>query len=327
MINKVASVPLLAAAALFGCQRAQAETSTSSYQGIVELDQRLLGFELPGRLNNVPAQRGATVRMGERLASLDPQLATTTRLARMSEADAAEAQLALVKAGSRREEIRSMQAQVRAARATEDLLTKNLERERALRARNASTDAAVEDLEGRLEHAVAERQAVEQRHADLVRGARGEERAAAEAHFAAARAAVQLEDERIARHVLISPADGAILDVHVKSGEVVAAGTPVVTLGDTKHPFADVFVPQAQLVGLKVGVRAEVRVDGEAKPFPGVVETVAQRTEFTPRFLFSDRERPNLVLRLRVRIDDPEERLHAGVPAFVVFPSVPTGAK
>jgi HlyD family secretion protein len=326
MINKASAVYLLAAAALFGCQRARAEASTS-YQGVVEFDQRLLGFELPGRLNSVLAERGATAHLGDRLASLDPQLATTTRLARMSEADAAEAQLALVKAGSRREEIRSMQAQVRAARATEDLLTKNLERERALRARNASTDAAVEDLEGRLEHAVGERQAVEQHHADLVRGARGEERAAAEAHFAAAKAAVQLEDERIARHVLLAPADGAVLDVHVKSGEVVAAGTPVVTLGDTKHPFADVFVPQAQLAGLKVGVHAEVRVDGEANPFAGVVETVSQRTEFTPRFLFSDRERPNLVLRLRVRIDDPGERLHAGVPAFVVFRPAPTGVK
>jgi HlyD family secretion protein len=327
MINKGRAVEALAAAALFGCQQAQAESAATSYQGIVELDQRLLGFELPGRLNSVPAVRGAAVRLGERLAALDPQLEQTTRLARLSEADAAEAQLALVKAGSRRDEIRSMAAQVRAARATEDLLNKNLERERALRARNASTDAAVEDLEGRLEHAVAERQSVEQRHADLVRGARGEERAAAEAHFAAAKAAVQLEDERITRHVLTAPADGAILDVHVKSGEVVAAGTPVVTLGDTKHPYADVFVPQASLAGLKVGVRAEVRVDGEANPFPGVVETVAQRTEFTPRFLFSDRERPNLVLRLRVRIDDPAERLHAGVPAFVVFRPVPTGVK
>jgi HlyD family secretion protein len=206
-------------------------------------------------------------------------------------------------------------------------LTKSLERERALRARAASTDAAVEDLEGRLERAVGERQAVEQKLADLVRGARSEERSAAEARVAAAKAAVQLEDERIARHVLTAPADGAILDVHVKSGEVVSPGAPVVTLGDTKHPFADVFVPQADLAGLKVGVRAEVRVDGEPTPFAGVVETVAQRTEFTPRFLFSARERPNLVIRLRVRIDDPGERLHAGVPAFVVFRSQATGVK
>ena len=49
------------------------------------------------------------------------------------------------------------------------------------------------------------------------------------------------------------------------------------------------------------------------------MENVGRKTEFTPRFIFSERERPNLVVRIRVRIEDPEERLHAGVPAFVTF--------
>jgi hypothetical protein len=39
--------------------------------------------------------------------------------------------------------------------------------------------------------------------------------------------------------------------------------------------------------------------------------------EYIPRFLFSSRERPNLVARVRVRIDDPGGRLHAGAPAAV----------
>ncbi|HEX3595872.1 MAG TPA: HlyD family efflux transporter periplasmic adaptor subunit, partial [Polyangiaceae bacterium] len=264
---------LCGAAALAGCHEVSAEIG-DRYQGIIELDERLLGFELPGRVSTVGTVRGAAVRAGEQLAALDPELAVTARAARASDADAAEAQLALVKAGSRGEEIRSMQAQLRAARASEDLLGKNLERERALRARNASTDAAVEDLEGRLEQAVGERQSVEQRLAQLLRGSRSEERAAAEARAGAARAAVRLEDERIARHVLTSPADGAVLDVHVKSGEFVAAGSPVVTLGDTKHPFADVFVPEGKLSGLRIGARGEVRVDGEPAPFGGVIETV-----------------------------------------------------
>jgi HlyD family secretion protein len=309
---------LVAASGVAGCKKVSADIG-DRYQGIVELDERVLGFELPGRVSAVDALRGAPVHAGDRLATLDPELATTARAARQSDADAARAALALVKAGSRGEEVRSMQAQVRAAKASEDLLQKSLAREQALRARNASTDAAVEDLQGRLDRAVGERQSVEQRLAELVRGARTEERTVAEARLAAATAAVELEEQRIQRHVLLAPADGVILDVHSKSGEVVAAGTPVATLGDTKHPFADVFVPQAKLAGLKVGVRAEVRVDGEAAPFLGVVETVAQRTEFTPRFLFSARERPNLVVRLRVRIEDPAERLHAGVPAFVAF--------
>jgi hypothetical protein len=47
-----------------------------------------------------------------------------------------------------------------------------------------------------------------------------------------------------------------------------------------------------------------------------VVESVSPDTEFTPKFLFSDRERPHLVVRVRVRVEDPQRRLHSGVPAF-----------
>jgi hypothetical protein len=50
---------------------------------------------------------------------------------------------------------------------------------------------------------------------------------------------------------------------------------------------------------------------------PGSVEHIARQTEFTPRYLFSERERPNLVVRVRVRIADPAQRLRAGVPARV----------
>jgi len=66
-----------------------------------------------------------------------------------------------------------------------------------------------------------------------------------------------------------------------------------------------------------MGSKATLSVDATSKRFSGRVEHVSRKTEFTPRYLFSDRERPNLVVRVRIRIDDPEQRLHAGVPTFV----------
>jgi hypothetical protein len=51
----------------------------------------------------------------------------------------------------------------------------------------------------------------------------------------------------------------------------------------------------------------------------GVVEHVSRRTEFTPRFIFSPTERANLVVRARIRVDDPQRALHAGTPAFVTM--------
>jgi HlyD family secretion protein len=128
-----------------------------------------------------------------------------------------------------------------------------------------------------------------------------------------------VEAVRVTRHDLTALAPGRILEVHVEPGEIVAAGTPVVTVADTSHPYADVFVPQGNLDGIHIGSEASVAVDATAEIFHGRVEDVGRRTEFTPRYIFSERERPNLVVRVRVRIDDPGEKLHAGVPTFVTF--------
>jgi len=67
----------------------------------------------------------------------------------------------------------------------------------------------------------------------------------------------------------------------------------------------------------RVGQRAEVHVDSlPGRVFTGAVEDVGQRTEFTPRYLFSPKERPNLVVRVRVDLQDPGHELRAGLPAM-----------
>jgi HlyD family secretion protein len=177
----------------------------------------------------------------------------------------------------------------------------------------------VDKLQGQLDRARGERESLEAQLASLKRGARREERDTASVRAEAAEASVTLEDERLERTLLRAPIEGRVLDRHIELGEVVSAGAPVVTLADTRRPYADVFVPQAELSGIELGARAELSVDAERAPFVGRVEHVSRRTEFTPRYLFSERERPNLVVRVRVRIDDPGERLHAGVPAFVAI--------
>jgi len=208
---------------------------------------------------------------------------------------------------------------VDAARAAEELAKTNLDREQKLLASGASTRAVVDQLAGRQRAASAERRAAEQKLRSLREGARSQEVAGAEARAGAAAAGESLASQRVDLYHLHAPVAGVVLDVVSESGEVVAPGAPVVVIGDTAHPFADVFVPERELPGLAVGQPARVEVDGESRPFTGSVEHIARRAEFTPRFVFSERERPNLVMRIRVRIDDPGQRLHAGVPAFVAF--------
>jgi HlyD family secretion protein len=287
------------------------------FQGILEYDERIIGFELPGRVSDVPVHRGQVVDAGDILARLDDSLELASRDARQAELEAAQADLALFRAGSRREDISGAAADLSGAIANEALARKDAERKRVLVHDGAIPQAEEDRAEGDLEQASARRASLESRLALLRRGARREEIARAEANVQSRASALAEGTERLARYVLRAQEKGRILDVTVKPGEIAAPGTPAVTMADVAHPYADVFVPEGRLGAIQVGAQGEARVDALTDPFRAVVEYVSPDTEFTPKFLFSDRERPNLVIRVRVRIDDPGNRLHSGVPVFV----------
>jgi len=309
--------PLLLAAVL-ACARGE-NAQRREYQGIVELHERVLSFEVPGRVRELKARRGERMAAGQVLAALDDSMERPQREAKAAEARAADAQLELLKAGARGEDVRAAEAQLRGARAAEDTLKDSLDRIRKLRADGTVPPSQVDDLAGQYERARAERQAAEERVAALKAGARSQEVKAALARSSQTHAALDAEDARLSRFVLRSEIAGEVLDTHVEPGEVVQPGTPVATLGETRRPYADVFVPQGELAGVRPGTAAQVRVDAASDRFRGVVEMVGRNLEFTPRYLFSEKERPNLVVRVRIDLDDPSEKLHAGVPAFAEF--------
>jgi HlyD family secretion protein len=299
-----------------GCRLAQGAEPTP-LQGVVELEETPIGFELGGRLTQVLVKEGDVVEVGAVLARIDDGLERSSRAAQASQVEVARQQASAVKAGARGEELRSLQSRVDAAKATEDLLTKQAARERTLVEKGALAAASLDEIEGQLARARAERESLEHNLKLLRQGARREDVNVAQARADAVSAALELNDARLVRHELRSPLRGSVLDVNFEPGEVVGAAAPVFTLADTKHPYVDVFVAQAEIAQVAVGQAAYLKIDALASEFPGRVEHIARRTEFTPRYLFSEKERGALVVRVRVRIEDPREQLRAGVPAFV----------
>ncbi len=301
-------------ATLVSCAR---DEVPAGYQGVVELDERILAFEVPGRVLTVSAVRGDLIDPSKILATLDDTQARTVVTVREAEALAAGEKAKLVASGGRNEEIRAIEAQLRGARATEANAKKRLDDDRILAAKGAIAHVVVDDDEARFEAASSARSTLEQQLRELRAGGRREEVIGAEATATAAKSSVELERDRARHYQLRAVQPGEVLDVHVDPGEVVAPGTPVVTVGDTSHPYIDIFVPQQSIASVRVGAAAVVRVDAIAQTLPGTVEQVARRTEFTPRYLFNQ-ERSNLVVRARIRVADPQRLLHAGTPAFVV---------
>lgn len=299
---------------LVACQRTP--PVPPGYQGLVEYDEHVVSFEVPGRVERVAVQRGDVVIAEQVVAKVNDTVERLTADAHRQDANAAQADLALLEAGSRRQDIASVADDMRAAASNEDLMRTIDARTRKLYGDGALPKSEFDKAEADLAHATFERESLNQRLAALRHGARPEELARARARLDQSKAQLALEEELLARHVLRAGRSGEVIDVATKAGELAAVGTPALTVADTTHPYVDVFVPQGELAGVRPGIPAEVRVNATSTPFQGSVESVAPDTEFTPKFLFSDRERPHLVVRVRVRLANPNRRLHSGVPAF-----------
>ncbi|HXJ23997.1 MAG TPA: HlyD family efflux transporter periplasmic adaptor subunit [Polyangia bacterium] len=305
----------VAAPMLAGCASRPPEADL--YQGVVEYQERDLGFEMTGRITGLYAQEGDRLPAHALIARIAPELEESTLAARVNEAHAAEAQLALLRAGTRPEDVQALVARVEAARANEALARANAERSRKLFASQATPQAALDEANAQFLRAQADTRAAVEALRAARAGARTQEIKAAQDRYAAAQASSDEQRERLARYELRALDAGEVLEVHLRPGELALAGLPVVTVADTAHPYADVFVPQAAIGGIQVGAAARARVDSLAREVPGHVERVSRRTEFSPRYLFSRTERANLVVRVRVRFDDPARQLHVGVPIFV----------
>jgi len=300
---------------LAGCAERHLEADT--FQGVVEYEERDLGFEVTGRITAVAVHEGDPLAPQGLIARLAPELERSALAARESEARAAGEQLDLLRAGSRPEDVRVLAARVDAAHAAEALVRATADRTRKLAAAQATPRAALDDVEAQLQRAQADSRAAEESLRAGRRGARVQEVGAARDRLAAAQASTDMQRERVSRYELRALEAGEVLEVHLRTGELAVPGLPVVTVADTAHPYADVFVPEAAIGGIAVGTPARARIDALAHDLSGHVERISRRTEFTPRYLFSPAERASLVVRVRVRLDDPKRELHAGVPAFV----------
>ena len=107
----------------------------------------------------------------------------------------------------------------------------------------------------------------------------------AAAQAEAARARAQLEEARANRTDLrvIAPFNGTVATRTAEPGEVVMAGTAVITLVNLAEVYLRALVPEGQIGRVSVGQPARVYLDSApAKPIDAYVLRVDPQASFTP---------------------------------------------
>lgn len=149
-------------------------------------------------------------------------------------------------------------------------------------------------------------------------GARSEDIAAAAARLKKTTAEIQSLEVQLGKSKLYSPVDGVITSRPFESGEMVSPGPAVFTISELHRPWVAVFVPETELAQVQLGSSCHVMIDSLPNQLiHGRVSWISENAEFTPRFIQTERQRVDLVFRVKVQVENPDLVLKPGMPADV----------
>ena len=145
----------------------------------------------------------------------------------------------------------------------------------------------------------------------------------AEADIAASKADVeraraQLEEARANRQDLqvIAPFAGTVATRTAEPGEVVMAGTPIITLVNLSEVYLRAFVPEGEIGKVRVGQPARVYLDSAPrKPIEASVSRVDPEASFTPENTYFREDRVKQVVGVKLLLRGAVGFAKPGMPA------------
>jgi membrane fusion protein YbhG len=302
--------------------------------GQVEATDVQVAAQVGGRVLELRVAEGDRVKPGDLVARLDTADAELALARAKADRQQAEAQLRLVLAGARVEDVRQAEAalaasetEVHAADAELAAARADVDRFEMLLASNSGSRKQRDDAVTRRDVANARAQGARDRVraaretvARLRAGSRQEEVDAARARVAAAAAQIATWEKAIADATITAPIAGVVSEKLAETGELLQPRGPVVVLTDLEHVWANVYVDEPVVPRLRLGQPATLFTDGGGPGIAGIVSYISSKAEFTPRNVQTAEDRSKLVYRVKVSVNNAGGTLKAGMPVEAEIP-------
>jgi HlyD family secretion protein len=267
-------IALAALLLLAGC----GQDEPQPWLGYAEADNAFISAPEAGWVSRLTVERGAWVKKGDLLFTLDQTSQTAAR-------DQANAAIALA------------QGQLVAAQANLVLTQKELARQAGLMKADAGTKQNYDIAKSNYDTARAQVAQIQAQEANARASLNG--------------AAYQLSERDV-----ISRTEGRVQDIYFRPGEYAPAMTPVVSVLPPKNIYVRFFVPETEFARLKLGQKVAINCDSCAPNTEATVTFIAQQQEFTPPVIFSIGSRDKLVFKVEARAPDGL-KLNPGQPVDV----------
>ncbi|MEO5923766.1 MAG: HlyD family efflux transporter periplasmic adaptor subunit [Bryobacteraceae bacterium] len=300
------------------------------------------------KARDAAAVSGAQSQYQQLQTSIEYQKATIDSDINLRRAELAQVQARLddLLAGSRSQEIGQAQAAVTDAKAANDFAKSEYERAQVLYSREDISTSQRDQSKTKVDSTAAQLRQAEQRLALVQEGPRKDEIVAARAAVARAQAAIataeankievrRKEEELMGRRAdidrnratvgmteaqladttIVAPIDGVVLLKAAEAGEVVAAGTTIVSIGDLDHPWLRAYINESDLGRVHLGQAVSLSTDSfKDKKYEGRISFIASEAEFTPKQIQTKEERVKLVYRVKIEVNNTAHELKNNMP-------------
>ncbi|MDK4681332.1 HlyD family efflux transporter periplasmic adaptor subunit [Kingella negevensis] len=321
-------LPIIILAALGGggfyaYQRSHTSTlpaNIAQSNGRLELNRFDVASLYAGRVKAMNVDEGSEVKAGDVLA----ELSSDTTTSRVEEAQAGELAaretVQRAQAGVKQAQAAVRQAQEAAARADaqiaaqlhqQKLAQMELNHASQLQSEELVSDAETQRRRSQRDGATAGVAAARAAKAEAL-AAVGQAQAAllqAQAQVQEAKAGVSAREAQMkaAESVnndmnIVSPKNGRVEYKLAEVGNVIGAGSKVVSLLDPSDVSMNIFLPNAQVSSLKVGDEARIVLDGVDAVFPAKISFIATEAQFTPKNVETANERAKLMFKVKLKV-------------------------
>ncbi|HVU21464.1 MAG TPA: efflux RND transporter periplasmic adaptor subunit [Rhizomicrobium sp.] len=254
------------------------QSSDQPWLGYAEGDTAFVAAPQAGWVSNLKVERGAEVKTGELLFSLDDTNQAAAR-------DQARAQIA------------QAEGQLGQALSSLELARRELVRQQGLLRAGATSKQALDQAESAYTTATA-----------LI--------AQINANKQQAQATLTGATYQLSERDVVSRTSGRVQDIFFRPGEYAPAMTPVVSILPPANVYVRFFVPETEFAKVKLGQKVAIHCDGCANDITATVTFIAAQEEFTPPVIFSVGVREKLVFKVEARMPGGLP-LHPGQPVDV----------
>jgi HlyD family secretion protein len=289
----------------------------TNYLGYVEGETVMIAAPQAGRITARPAMKGAAIKKGEIVFSLDPSVAAAERARAEAAVFTAQAQLDNLLTGKRDAELDQIRAQRREAEASLALAKADLLRAMSLATTGTASRMSLDQAQAAVSQYEARIDQFQAAEAAAKLAARGPEIEAARSNVNEAGASAEQARARLAELSPAAPTDAIVENTFFEVGEWVGAGQPVVSLLPPNAVTLRYFVPEAALAKAQPGASIHFTCDGCGPEKTATITHVDATPEFTPPVIYSQEARAKLVFLVEARPDEIDPLLRPGLPIEV----------